>query len=132
MLAPHGTSREMSGNVGTKKSDPPDVSQMDNRAKSDERDQCRVKFDVVDSTDMRTELMANSKSEPEAWRDSKAPWKARSYNKRRRQTCRYIRAASASGSENALTKCQWAQSGSQKSVQGTYFGTADYGNRGDG
>ena len=31
MLAPHGTSREMSGNVGTRKSDPPDVSQMDKR-----------------------------------------------------------------------------------------------------
>ena len=52
MLAPHGTSREMSGNVGTRKSDPPDVSQMDNRAKSDDQDQRRVKFDVVDSTDM--------------------------------------------------------------------------------
>ena len=62
ILAPHGTSRKMSGNVGTKKSDPPDVSQMDNRAKSDDQFQCRVKFDVVDSTDMRTELMANSKA----------------------------------------------------------------------
>ena len=43
-----------------KKSDPPDVSEIDNRAKSDDQFQCRVKFDVVDSTDMRTELMANS------------------------------------------------------------------------
>ena len=38
----------MSGKVGTKKIDPPDA-QMDNLAKSDDQDQRRVKFDVVET-----------------------------------------------------------------------------------
>ena len=62
MLAPHGTSREMSGKVGIKKSDPPDA-QMDNRTKSDDQDQRRVKFDVVETA--RT-------CEPDSWRVKQA------------------------------------------------------------
>ncbi len=61
-VAPHGTSVEMSGNVGTKKSDPPD-EQMENMTNSDDQDQRRVRFDVGgDSTDVQTRLMESKTS----------------------------------------------------------------------
>ena len=60
MLAPHGTSREMSGKVGIKKSDDPPDAQIDNRVKSDDQDQRRVKFDVVETA--RTCELVESKT----------------------------------------------------------------------